>query len=147
MIGRTPGALHAPLQQLCKEGIIERKLLEQRETKRGRPAQIFQLNPEAAAQFMELNPGAAQLRIEGDAAALRMLTRRAKSNLTRSRKRSIPSVNQSTIEYSFLNERDVAQVERKIREIQNLLSRRRAEGPAEARNRIRVGLVMVEELD
>ncbi|MAJ47760.1 MAG: hypothetical protein CBC35_10925 [Planctomycetes bacterium TMED75] len=145
--GRTPGALHAPLQLLCKEGIIQRKILMRQESKRGRPAQAFLLNPKAAEEPMELTSGASLLRVEGDGAALRMLNRRAKSNLTGRRKKSTPPVNKTSIEYSFLNEREVAQVERKIAEIQSLLRRKRAEGPTEATHRIRVGLIMVEERD
>ena len=143
--GRTPGALHAPLQQLCAEGIIERSAMETPNSRRGRPAQIFKLNPEASAELMDRTPGAAELKIEADAASLRMFTRTARRNVAKTRKQPSALVNHSTIEYSFLNDREVAQVQRKIMEIQKLLSRRRTDGPNTARHRIRVGLMMVEE--
>ena len=146
--GRTPGALHAPLNRLCRDGLIRSSSEPRNETRRGRPAQLFTIHPDASSGPDMLNANVLKLRLEADAAALRMLNRcaqtNARENLVRSRASEPTLINECSIEYGFLNQRELNQVERKMEEIRLILRRQRSSA-TDSRNRVRVGLVLIEE--
>ena len=149
MTGRTPGALHSPLQKLCEAEIVLRESKKDADQRRGRPAQVFSLNP-IAAQGMSREDAADGLLPDasGKEAALRLLNRKVKSVATENKDRvnakEQPLVNLCSIEYGFLNDREIERIEKKFLEIHALVSKKRSDSTGK-KKRVRLGMIMVED--
>ena len=150
MTGRTPGALHSPLQRLCKDQILIKGDQAQTRQGRGRPAQIFHLNPEASRELPKMEAReSTPLDHTGNEAALRMLNRKVKKALSKNKalmkENKSPLASLCSIEYGFLTEGEVQRIEKKFLEIQTMLAKKRS-NPNGKKKRFRVGMVLVQDL-
>ena len=149
MTGRTPGALHSPLRRLCDERVVLKKPQPLDKPGRGRPSQIFQLNPEAGRALPKLTKKSGTRYPASNEAALRMLNRRLKKafteNQSRARQNQARLTDLCSIEYGFLTEREALGVERKFQEIKTMLSRKRSDRTG-TKKRFRVGMILVQDL-
>ena len=149
MTGRTPGALHSPLQRLCQEGIVSKEPHEQIHQGRGRPAQVFYLKPKAAQGLPEATDQCTPTTQSGNEAALRMLNRKVKKasveNTTLIKEGRDPLLNLSSIEYGFLTEVEAQRIEKKFLEIKRMMTKKRLDSTGN-KKRFRIGMVLVQEM-
>jgi len=148
LIGRTPGALHTPLQTLVDAGIIQ--ISEANETgsdkTRGRPARRYAITPDALQPPCSQGSAYEHAVHKATAAGLRLVMRNsellAHENIRRHRTKESALRCQRWIQFGHLNDEDIDAIDEHFAAILKLLSQRRSGGGG---RRYRVALMMLPD--
>ena len=142
--GRTPGALHAPLQRLTKAGIIH-STVRSHPTK-GRPPRTYELDPGAFEKPCGSGSDYEHSVHRATSSGLRLILRNSEElaleNARRSGQDEDPLRSERWVQFGNLNEEDLNEVSGHFDAILKLLSTRRSGGGGK---RYRVALMMLPD--
>lgn len=142
--GRTPGALHLPLDRLQEEKIIEHRIrpIEGK----GRPSREYIINPNASEKPCSTGKTYEEVIQKATSAGLRLMMRNsarlAEENIRRFEEDIEPRTSARWIQFSNLLPQDIEWVEEQLMHIMDRLAQRRTNTKGQ---RYRVALMMVPD--
>ena len=142
--GRTPGALHAPLQRLTKAGIILSSV--RNDPTKGRPPRTYELDPGAFEKPCGSGSDYEHSVHRATSSGLRLILRNSEElaieNAKRAGKNDVTLRSERWVQFGNLNEEDLDEISGHFDAILKLLANRRSGGGGK---RYRVALMMLPD--